>query len=60
MKAGGRLVWEVDPAARTVSVYTAVDAVTVLTEADTLDGGEVLRGFALPLRQLVAELDRQG
>jgi Uma2 family endonuclease len=55
-----RLVWEVDPEARTVSVYTAPDGPTVLTEADTLDGGGVLPGFTLPLRDLFGELDRQG
>jgi Uma2 family endonuclease len=58
--AGVRLVWEVDPDARTVSVYTAPEGPAVLTEADTLDGGAVLPGFTLPLRDLVAELDRQG
>ncbi|HKI32638.1 MAG TPA: Uma2 family endonuclease [Gemmataceae bacterium] len=55
-----RLVWEVDPATRTVSVYTAPESPIVLTEADTLDGGTVLPGFTLPLRDLFAELDRQG
>jgi Uma2 family endonuclease len=59
-QAGGRLVWEIDPAARKVRVYTAVDAVTVLTEAESLDGGVVLPGFTLPLRELFAELDRKG
>jgi Uma2 family endonuclease len=58
--AGVRLVWEVDPVARTVSVYTAVEGPTVLSAADTLDGGEVLPGFALPLAALFAELDEQG
>jgi Uma2 family endonuclease len=58
--AGVRLVWEIDPDARTVSVYTGVDTVRVLTIADTLDGGAVLPGFTVPLRDLFAELDRQG
>jgi Uma2 family endonuclease len=58
--AGVRLVWQVDPDARTVSVYTGVDTVTVLTTRDVLDGGHVLPGFALPLHALFAELDRQG
>ncbi|HKI31029.1 MAG TPA: Uma2 family endonuclease [Gemmataceae bacterium] len=58
--AGVLLVWEVDPDARTVSVYTAPEGPTVLTEADSVDGGTVLPGFALPLRDLFAELDRQG
>lgn len=58
--AGVRLVWEIDPNTRTVSVYTGVDTVRVLTSGDTLDGGAVLPGFTLPLRDLFAELDRHG
>ncbi len=58
--AGVQLVWEVNPDARTVSVYTAREDATVLAETDTLDGGSVLPGFALPLRDLFGELDRQG
>jgi Uma2 family endonuclease len=58
--AGVRLVWLVDPEARTVAVYTGPEHFTVLGEAQTLDGGAVLPGFTLPLRELFAELDRQG
>jgi Uma2 family endonuclease len=58
--AGVRLVWEVDPASRTVTVYTSAEKSTELDESQTLDGGAVLPGFALPLRELFAELDRQG
>jgi Uma2 family endonuclease len=57
--AGTRLVWEVDPVQRTVTVYTAAEQFTVLHEQDTLDGGAVLPGSSLPLRQLFAELDPQ-
>jgi Uma2 family endonuclease len=52
--AGTRLVWVVDPRQRHVRVYTAPDRFVVLTEADTLDGGDVLPGFQLPLRELFA------
>lgn len=55
--AGVRLVWEIDPRART---YTAADQFTDLTAADTLGGGSALPGFAVPLVDLFAELDRHG
>jgi Uma2 family endonuclease len=58
--AGVELVWEIDPDARTVAVYTSVTDVTTLTETDTLDGASVLPGFTLPLQSLFAELDRHG
>ena len=58
--AGVRLVWEVDPVARTVAVFDAPERSTVLDESRTLEGGEVLPGFALPLGELFGELDRQG
>jgi Uma2 family endonuclease len=58
--AGVQLVWEVDPVARTVDVYTAPSQRTTLGTNDVLDGGAVLPGFTLPLQQLFAELDRQG
>lgn len=58
--AGVRLVWEVDPRKRTVTVYTAAAEPVVLTATDILEGGIVLPGFALPPRELFAELDRQG
>lgn len=57
--AGVDIVWEIDPAARTVAVYTATTAPTVLRVGDTLSGGTVLPGFALPVAELFAELDRQ-
>jgi Uma2 family endonuclease len=56
-QAGTRLVWEVDPKARTVVVYTDPKNATVFQENETLEGGEVLPGFTLPLSQLFAELD---
>lgn len=58
--AGVELVWIVDPETRTVDVYTAPDQCVHLTENDTLDGGAVLPGFALPLRELFARVSREG
>ncbi len=53
---GVRLVWLIDPTTRTAEVYLAPDRVVRLTEQQTLDGGEVLPGFALPLAQLFSKL----
>jgi len=58
--AGARLVWYVEPRDRTVTVYTAPDQFTVLDETATLDGGDLLPGFALPLRELFARASRRG
>lgn len=57
-RCGVRLVWEIDPRARTVVEYAADDAGRPLTDA--LDGGAVLPGFRVPLTTLFAELDRRG
>ena len=50
--AGVLLVWFVLPKTRTVRVYTAPDRFTTLGIDQVLDGGAVLPGFALPLRDL--------
>jgi Uma2 family endonuclease len=49
--AGSKLVWYLDPADRTVRVYTSPENCTTLGESQTLDGGEVLPGFRLPIRE---------
>lgn len=58
--AGVEVVWEVDPRKRTVTVYTSPADKITLGMGDTLDGGTVLPGFQLVLKDLFAELDRQG
>jgi Uma2 family endonuclease len=58
--SGARLVWLVDPTARTVTVFTGLGKSVVITEEQTLTGGDVFPGFALPLRNLFAELDERG
>ncbi len=42
---GVRVAWGVFPETRTVEIHVAGATTTVLTDADTLDGGEVLPGF---------------
>ena len=55
LEHGVRLVWVVDPETRTVAVYpgdAAAGVPRVLGRADTLDGGNVLPGFVLPLTEV--------
>jgi Uma2 family endonuclease len=55
--SGCRLVWLVDPHTPTVVIYTAVAKPIVVTEKQTLTGGDVLPGFRLPLPKLFGILD---
>ena len=52
-----QLVWIVNPQRRTVRVYSSVDQFTELTEDDTLDGGNVLPGFTLSIRDWFSEAE---
>lgn len=45
LAAGARAVWVVNPKQRCVVIYRSMTDVTRLSEADELDGGEVLPGF---------------
>jgi Uma2 family endonuclease len=51
-RSGVQLIWSVDEKQRTVQVFTAPEQSVVLTEEQTLDGGDVLPGLRLPLRQI--------
>ena len=52
--AGTRMVVVVDPPQRSVTVYRSRTDVTVLTEDDVLEGGEVVPGWTLPVRDIFA------
>lgn len=51
------VVWFVDPKKRTVRVYSSPDDLTELKATDTLDGGDLLPGFSVPVARLFADLD---
>ncbi|CAA9544253.1 MAG: hypothetical protein AVDCRST_MAG59-1127 [uncultured Thermomicrobiales bacterium] len=53
LAAGVPLVWFIDKRTRSVAVHTSTGA-ALLTEGDTLDGGDVLPGFAIPVADLFA------
>jgi len=58
-EAGVSLVWYVDPETRSAAAYTSAQDVTHIAENGTLDGGGVLPGFKLSLRELFEQADRQ-
>lgn len=58
-RSGTRLAWVVNPRKRSVRVYTAPDQSRLLTEDETLDGGDVLPGLSLPLREVFAQLEKE-
>jgi Uma2 family endonuclease len=51
-RAGSRLVWLVDPRARTVLVHTSAHETVLLTERDVLTGGDVLPELTIRLSEL--------
>lgn len=52
LQAGTRLVWVVHPRTKTITVYRSLQNVRVLTENDTLDGADVLQGFAVHVKEI--------
>ncbi|AGA24922.1 Uma2 family endonuclease [Singulisphaera acidiphila] len=58
-EAGVRLVWYVDPAPRTVRVFTAPGQCLVLGEDQAIDGHPVLPGLSIPIRPLFERLGQK-
>ena len=53
LNAGTRLVWIIDPDHRTGRVHRADGSVTILTEAGSFDGEEVVPGFTCRLAEVL-------
>ena len=51
LKSGTRLVWVIEPVAKTVMVYRSEKDFTLLTFEDTLTGENVVEGFTCPVAQ---------
>jgi Uma2 family endonuclease len=60
VEAGVLLVWVIYPKLRLVDAYQSPSNVRVYTEADVLDGGEVLKEFHLPLKTLFENFTENG
>jgi Uma2 family endonuclease len=54
IEAGARMVWVVSPKLRTITVYRSLTDVIILTEKDTLDGGDVVPGFQIKVADIFA------
>lgn len=52
LDAGTRLVWVVDPASRTITVYRSREEIRLLSGDAEVDGGDVVPGFRLRLEEL--------
>jgi Uma2 family endonuclease len=55
LQAGTRLVWFIDPGNKTVMIFDPDFAPTMLREVDTLEGGDVLPGFSIPVAAIFVE-----
>lgn len=56
--AGVELAWVIDPKTQTAKSYTTPEDVQRIGKTGSLDGGSVLPGFRLSLKQLLASLRR--
>lgn len=52
--AGTRLVWVVDPRTKTARAYASPESATEIGTDGTLEGGDAVPGFAVPLAKLFA------
>jgi Uma2 family endonuclease len=58
-KAGVRIVWLIDPATRSAEVYSSPRKKKTITVDQEIDGGAVLPGFRLSLRELFTRAGRK-
>ena len=54
LRAGARAVWVVDPRRRTITVYRSLTDITILTEQDELNGGDIVPGFICRVAEIFA------
>ena len=52
LRSGTRLVWVIEPVAKTVMVYRSESDFTLLNYEDTLAGEDVVEGFSCPVAEL--------
>lgn len=52
LEGGTQAVWVVDPVRRSLTMYLADGSMTLLSEADVLDGGEILPGLSVQVAEI--------
>lgn len=52
LEAGTQLVWLIYPRTQTVTVYRSLTKIDIFTIEDTLDGGDLLPGFSVSLKEI--------
>ena len=58
-RVGVRMVWIIYPKTQTAEIYSSPTKVHKVGKSGALDGGSVLSGFRLPLKQLFARMKRK-
>jgi Uma2 family endonuclease len=58
-RAGVKLVWEIDPELRSAKVFTGPSTSTDIPADGSLDGGDILPGFTLSLREVFDRAERR-
>ncbi len=58
-EAGVKLAWVIDPKTETATAYTSPGRARPVAKDGVLDGGKVLPGFSLPLKDVFARLRRR-
>ena len=53
LNSGSKAVWVFDPIARTLTIHTLNAPPRILTDADTVSGGDYLPGFVCPVADLL-------
>jgi Uma2 family endonuclease len=56
LDSGASMVWVVNPAWQTVTVYRSATQITMLTENDDLSGEDVIEGFSCRVGDIFAQL----
>jgi Uma2 family endonuclease len=56
LESGTRLIWAIYPSSKTVTVYKSSRKLVIFDINNVLDGGDVLPGFSLPVREIFKKL----